>query len=143
MPLVAKGHWRDEGLRADMLDSLAHPVALRSILRGPVAGWVPTGSKPASNPVATTVIRTLRVLVPFNLLAFVTGIVHVSLAYGFDQVWPAAIYATIFAYIGVPLLFAPRVRSWRQILLGQWREQRTAPESLPVTSANRFGLQAD
>src|SRR3954452_1726824 len=144
MPLVAKGHWRVEVLRVHMLYSLAHAVALRDILRGRTAGWVPTGSKPASNPVATTVIRTLRVLVPFNLLAFVTGIVHVSLDYGFDQVWPAAIYATIFAYIAAPLLFAPRVLSWRQILLGQWREQPTvpAPTLPPVDSVDRSGLRA-
>jgi cellulose synthase/poly-beta-1,6-N-acetylglucosamine synthase-like glycosyltransferase len=136
LPLVSTGRWRVEVLRAQMLYSFAHSKAIWDTVRGRTAGWVPTGATKAPNPVATTVIRTIRIVVPFNLLALVSGLVHVSVSFGAQQVWPAAVYAVIYGYITIPLLFAPRVVGWRTILTGRRRsEEPAAPRTLDVPAA--------
>jgi cellulose synthase (UDP-forming) len=116
MPQVAACRWRVEVLRVQMLYGFAHAKALWDTVRNRTAGWVPTGATKAPNPVAVTVMRSVRVMVLFNVVALGSGIVYVALGYGAAQVWPAAIYALLYMYIAVPLLFAPEVRSWRQIL---------------------------
>jgi hypothetical protein len=76
---------------------------------------VPTGATKAPNPIANVVMRTIRLLVPLNLIALISGVLHVTLAFGIEQVWPAALYAVIYSYVSIPLLFAPRVLSWPDI----------------------------
>ncbi len=116
LPLISTGRWRIEVLRVQMLYSFAHAKALLDTLRGRTAGWVPTGATKAPNPVAVTVLRTLRIVVPFNVVLLVSGIVHVAVGYGVEQVWPAAALAAVYVYVAVPLLFAPRVLSWRDLV---------------------------
>ncbi len=127
MPLVSTGRWRLEVLRVQMLYSFAHFRALQDTLRNRTAGWVPTGATKAPNPVATSVMRMVRVVVPFNLLAMVSGVTHVTLTYGLQQVWPALAYVVVYAYISVPLLFAPRVVSWRSLLVPRFAPTRRTP----------------
>lgn len=116
LPLVTAGRWRVEVLRVQMLYSFAHAKAVLDSARNRTAGWVPTGATKAPNPVAVTVMRTLRIVIPFNVLAVASGIVHVSLNHGFGQVWPAAALGALYVYIAGPLLFAPRILSWRALL---------------------------
>jgi hypothetical protein len=116
LPLVSAAHWRVEVLRVQMLYGFAHFKALLDTVRNRTAGWVPTGALKAPNPVATVVLRTIHVVVPFNLIALVTGVIHVTLAFGIEHVWPAVLYGLIYTYITIPLLFAPRVLLWRDIL---------------------------
>jgi cellulose synthase (UDP-forming) len=134
LPLVSTGRWRVEVLRVQMLYSFAHFKALLDTLHNRTAGWVPTGAKKAPNPVATVVMRLIRLMIPFNLLALVSGVAHVALSYGLEQVWPAALYGVLYGYIAVPLLFAPKVLSWRDLLLPRRMPSRdlTSPVSLPA-----------
>jgi cellulose synthase (UDP-forming) len=116
LPLVSNCRWRVETLRVQMLYSFAHAKALYDSLRNRTAGWVPTGAKRSPNPVAAVVMRMIRLVIPVNIAAMTTGVLHVSLLYGFDKVWPAAVYALLYIYVAAPLLFAPQVKSWRSIL---------------------------
>ena len=95
---------------------------------------MPTGAKKAPNPVATSVMRMVRVVVPFNLIAMTTGVAHVALSYGLQQVWPALGYVLIYGYLGIPLLFAPRVVSWRGLLMPR-RTQTVRPPNLVAEPA--------
>jgi hypothetical protein len=121
LPLVSTGRWRVEVMRVQMLYSFAHFMAMLDTARNRTAGWVPTGAKKAPNPIATVVMRTIRLVIPFNLIALATGVVHVTLAFGIAQVWPAALFGLMYTYLTVPLLFAPQVLSWRDILTPQRR----------------------
>ena len=127
MPLVSTGRWRVEVLRVQMLYSFAHFKALADTVRNRTVGWVPTGAKKAPNPVATVVMRMIRVVVPFNLIALASGVTNVALHFGIEQVWPAVLYGLMYAYITVPLLFAPKVLSSRDILLSSRRTPDVAP----------------
>jgi len=122
LPFVSIGRWRLEVVRVQMLYSFAHFKAMLDIARNRTAGWVPTGAKKAPNPIATAVIRTIRVVVPVNLVALVAGMVHVTLTFGVDHVWPAGLFGLVYAYVTVPLLLAPRVLSWRDILVPRRRK---------------------
>lgn len=133
LPRLSTGRWRLEVLRVQMLYSFAHFKAVCDTVRSRTAGWVPTGATKAPNPVATTVMRTIRVVVPFNLLALASGVLHVTLSFGIEQVWPAALYGLMYAYVTVPLLFVPRVMSWRDLLRS--RRRATATTTLLVDGA--------
>lgn len=116
LPLVSHGRWRVEVLRVQMLYSFAHLKAVHDALRRRTAGWVPTGSTSTPNPVAHTVLRMIRLVLPANLLALGGGIVHVSLVSSITQVWPALLYLALYVYVAVPLLLAPRVVGFRDVL---------------------------
>jgi len=125
MPLVSCSRWRVEVLRVQMLYSFAHFKALLDTMLNRTAGWVPTGAKKAPNPVATVVMRMIRVMIPFNVVALASGVAHVALTRGLEHVWPAMVYAAVYCYIAVPLLCAPRVMSWREMLLPRRRTPHT------------------
>lgn len=106
LPTMMRGYWRLDVLRVQQLYSFAHAVAIVHVLSGRTKEWVATGSaNTRRTPLAVTITRVMRVTVLATQLAVWSGIATATAAYGIGDTWAMVCFASVSAYVQLPLLF--------------------------------------
>jgi cellulose synthase (UDP-forming) len=112
LPTMMRGYWRLDVLRVQQLYSFAHAVAIAHVLTGRTREWVATGSaNTRRTPLAVTITRVMRTTVLLTQTSVWSGIVTATAAYGIGETWAMVCFATVSAYVQLPLLVmrtAPR-----------------------------------
>jgi cellulose synthase/poly-beta-1,6-N-acetylglucosamine synthase-like glycosyltransferase len=107
LPVMFKGRWRLSVLRVTTMYSFAHAVAIVHLLTGRTKEWVATGTANVarSTPLATTVMRTMKLWVLLSQSALAYGLYRGITTYGVEHFWAMLIFASLAGYVQLPLLF--------------------------------------
>jgi cellulose synthase (UDP-forming) len=103
-PLVFRGGWRIDVLRAQMIYSFAHALAIFDVVRGRTAEWIPTGTD-QSTPLAVTVRRVATYYLLASQVALFVGLALDTQKYGLERYWSTVLFAVINAYVFLPVVW--------------------------------------
>lgn len=118
-PVIMKGRWRLEVLRTQAIYSFAHVVAIRDVLFGTVAPWVPSHGTSRPNPLAARVRRLMGNYLLVTQLILVGGLVWRITENGWGQWWATAAFVVLNLYIFVPVIAAAFGSRWTFGLTGR------------------------
>lgn len=123
LPLLHRSRTRLETLRASMLASFAHLVALRDLLRGRAAEWVPTGARRRANPLVRTAVAWIIGWTGTTLAAMWALLAYDVAVHGWERLWGAAVLIGVHTYLAAPVVAA----AWGSLR----RRGRARPEPAP------------
>jgi len=139
IPLLHRSRTRLETLRASLLSSFAHLVALRDLLSGRAAEWVPTGARRKANPLVRTAVNWILLWTGTTLAAMWALLAYDVVVYGWEHLWGAAVLIGVHTYLAAPVVGA----AWGALRRrGRARPKPSesiegeghAPEDQPVTA---------
>ena len=101
-----KGRWHVDVLRAQLMYSFAHALAIIHVMTGRTKEWVATGSaKGKTAPLASSIIRMMSVYVGATQILIVVGLVYDTSVYGLSKFWVMWGFLALGLYIHIPVLF--------------------------------------
>jgi cellulose synthase (UDP-forming) len=103
-PLVFRGGWRIDVLRAQMIYSFAHALAIFDVFRGRTAEWIPT-STDQSTPRAVIVRRIATYYLLAGQVALFVGLALDTQKYGLERYWSTVLFAVINACVFLPVVW--------------------------------------
>ncbi|WP_197034716.1 glycosyltransferase family 2 protein [Glycomyces sp. NRRL B-16210] len=106
LPLLHRSRTRLETLRASLLASFAHLIALRDLLRGSTAEWVPTGARRKANPVVGSAVNWILWWTGTALAAMWALLAYDVAVHGWERLWGAAVLIGVHTYLAAPVVAA-------------------------------------
>ncbi|MDA1365035.1 glycosyltransferase family 2 protein [Glycomyces algeriensis] len=106
LPLLHRSRTRLETLRAGLLSSFAHLVALRDMLGGKAAEWVPTGARRRANPLVRTAVNWVLLWTGGTLAAMWALLAYDVAVHGWERLWGAAVLIGVHTYLAAPVVAA-------------------------------------
>ncbi|WP_156937741.1 glycosyltransferase family 2 protein [Haloglycomyces albus] len=122
LPAAHKTKWRLNVVRAQLLYSYTHVVAIWHLIRKRTASWTPTGTTKKRNRLATTVARLTVVWSSITLLSLWGSLIWAAAQYDPYAFWPAAVFICIHTVLHAPLIGAA------------WKTLRPVPAEPPTTT---------
>ncbi|MFC4337929.1 glycosyltransferase [Salininema proteolyticum] len=111
LPAAHNTKWRLGVVRAQLLYSYTHVVALAHLLRRRTATWSPTGITKGRNKLATTVARLTMTWSSLTLLALWGSLLYGAATTQPLNYWPAAVFIAIHTVLHAPLI----AEAWRTL----------------------------